>query len=166
MLKRCSRGMWKFGVFCAVLFFAAAQLPAETVEAARDRNEVAMQWLFSDNTTMGVVKAFQFGNKQITPAQLIKIRKIVYGTFPKIAARARLAGVFDEYKAQLFDTEICLMNAKALDVPTVQELMELSQKQLAVIRDKYPKVYEWMNSDKELHNILMQMMQEIDAAAK
>ena len=166
MLKK--RSIW-MSMLCA-LFVAAANLAAAEVPAVampEDRSEAAIRRFFAENTTKGVVKGLQLQGK-LPPSkeQQEQIYRIVYDTFPEVIARIKRAGLYDEYTALLFDREIRELDQQSLNAKSLQEVMTLMHKLMALFSERYPRVYQLMTADRELNGITMLMMQKIAAVCK
>lgn len=161
------KSLLKVCAFFAVFFFGAAQLPVMAAEPARetgDRDEEVMRNLYAASSTLGVVKAVQLdGNKQITPEQVFRIYTICYDTFPKILARIKRAGLYDEYKSMFLDPESLRRDAKCADARTMSEYKSLAENKTSYLQGKYPRLWKWMNTDAEAQRIAMQMFQKIQA---
>ena len=148
----------------AVVFVGAAALPA--AEAKLTAEEAQMQNLYADSMTKGIVKGVSFSGKQVSPEQQLEIRRIAAETFPEVLALIKRDGLYDEYKAQLFDPEIRSMDERALAAKDLNEIATIARQQMAVVEKKYPELFKWMNSNKELQAVVSAMMQKIIAGLK
>ena len=126
-----------------------------------------MRCVYASNITLMLVKVAQFdGNKPITPEQVTKIYEIAYEAFPNILARVKEAGFYDEYKRQIFDAKLRRMDARGVCARTAEELKKPGAEQTSYMETKYPRLWEWINSDAKAQSIVMQMFQEIAATLK
>ena len=167
MSKRFN-GMFKVCMFFAVFAFAAAAIPAAAAyEAApKQDGDAAVRQVFVDSMTIGLVKGLQLSGKEVSPEQQAKLRGIAEEFFPRIYARIKAAGFGEDYKKQMFDPEIRQFDRQMLETKTVQEVSPLAQKQMKIFHDKYPKLFEFMNTDPELQAAAMDMLRKISEALK
>lgn len=168
MPKSILSGMFKLCALFAVCLFAASSVAADEPArgAATDRSDAALQRLFVDATTKGVVQGFRINGRELTAEQLEKVRGVVAAAFPKFLARFKAAGFYDEYKSMFFDPEIREQEEKSFKAKTMDEIMALNAQRLTLIRERYPKLFEFTNSDQELKRHYIQMMREILAVVK
>ena len=162
----------RFGVCAlfAALFFVAA-LPAAAAEATcgaapKQDDDAAVKQAFVDSMTIGMVKGLQLTGKEVSPERQAKLRAVAEESFPSIYARVKAAGFAEDYRKQMFDPDIRKFDKQVLEAKTVQEVAPVAQAQMKVLREKYPKLFEFMNTDKEMQAATMAMMQKITEALK
>lgn len=167
MSKSILSGMFKICALFAVCLFAAARLPVTADEPARGaatgRSDAAMRRIFVDATTKGVVQGFRINGRELTAEQLEKVRGVVAAAFPKFIARFKAAGFYDEYKSMFFDPEIRELEEKSLKTETMDEIIKLAEQRLTLIRERYPKLFDFSDNDQELKRHYIQMMRDIFA---
>lgn len=181
MLKKSWNTWFKVCALFAALFIGAATLPAAVAEAAcggvkqddeaacgaaANDDEAAVRRIFVDSMTKGIIKGLELTGKQVSPEQRTKIRAIADVSFPKIYARIQAGGLCEEYKKQMFDKDIRNLDKKVLAAKTLQEVAPVAQQQMKIIRERYPKLYQFMNTDKEMQAVTMEMMRNIAEAIK
>ena len=96
----------------------------------------------------------------------LKVGAVVDGSFPQIYARIQAAGLCGDYKKQMFDKDIRNLDKKVLAAKTLQEVAPVAQQQMKLLRERYPKLYQFMNTDKEMQAVTMEMMRKIAEAIK
>ena len=148
----------------AVVFMGAAALPA--AEAKLTAEEAQMQNLYVDSMTKGIVKGVSFSGKQVSPEQQIEIRRIAAETFPEVLALIKRDGLYEEYKAQLFDPEIRSLDEQAMAAKDMNEIATIARQQMAIVEKKHPALFKWMNSSEELQAVVSAMMQKMIAVLK
>ena len=170
MSKKSWSTWFKVCALFATLFVGAATLPVAAEEAAcggaAKDDEAALRRIFVDSMTQGIIKGLELTGRQVSPEQRTKIRAIADESFPKIYARIQAGGLCEEYKKQMFDKDIRNLDKKVLAAKTLQEVAPIAQEQMKLLREKYPKLFEFMNSDKEMGAATMEMLQKIAAAVK
>ena len=166
-MNMSKKSLLKVCAVFAALFVAAAQLPvmaAEPAYSSQVDEEEVMRCVYASNITLMLVKAAQFnGNKPITPEQVTKIYGIAYEEFPKVLARVKEAGFYDEYKRQIFDAKIRREDSMSVCAQTVEEIKKPAAEQMSYLQTKYPRLWKWMNTDAEARRIVMRMFQKIQA---
>ena len=159
-------GMLKVCAVFAALFVAAVRLPAADAPAcpaAQDQGDAELRQRYVDNTINGFVKGLELNGKKVTPEQREKMHRIVFDAFPEFIALVKKAGLYDEYKAEMFDRDIRELDKQILKTTTMQEVLPLLQKEMALINERYPKLVKWLSSDSELQAFSTRLMQKIVA---
>ena len=87
-------------------------------------------------------------------------------SFPKIFARIQAAGLCGDYKKQMFDPDIRNLDKKVLAAKTLQEVAPVAQEQMKILRERYPELFQFMNTDKEMQAATMEMMRKIAEVVK
>jgi len=157
-------GLLKLCALFAVFFFGAAQLPVMAATCQEPTaEEAAIRQRYAENTILGFVKGLELNGRQVTPEQRDKLYRIVWDSYPEFIALVRKAGLYDEYKAQMFDGEIRELDKQTLKASTVQEVVPLLQKEMALINERYPKLVQWLSSDPELRAFSARTIQKMTA---
>lgn len=149
----------------AVVFAGAVRLPAAE-EVKLTAEEVQIRSIYANSMTKAIAKGASFSGKQVSPEQQAEIRRIVNEAFPEILATVKRAGLYEEYKAQMFDPELRSLDERAMAAKDMGEVMSIARQQMAVVQKKYPELFKWMNSNKELQAVVSAMMQKIIAVLK
>ena len=158
------KSLLKVCALFAVFFFGAAQLPVMAATCPEQtQEETALRQRYAENTILGFVKGLELNGKQVTPEQKEKMRRIVFDAFPELIALVRKAGLYDEYKTQMLDGDIRELDKKILKAATMEEVVPLIQKEMALINERYPKLVQWLSSDPELQAFSARLMQKIAA---
>ena len=165
-----SKSLYGVLMVCA-LFVAAAQLPAVAEEAAcgavpERSEEAAVRQAFVYSITVGMVKGLQLTGREVSTEQQARLRGVAEESFTKIYARIKAAGLAEDYKKQMFDPDIRKFDKQVLEAKTMSEIAPIAQAQMKALNEKYPKLVEFMNTDREFQAITMEMMQKIAKALK
>ena len=170
MLSKSSVKRFGICALFAALFFGAA-LPAAADEAdcgaaTKQDDDAAVRQTFVDAMTIAMIKSFQLRGMEVSPERQAKFRAAVEESFPKIYARIKAAGFGEDYRKQMFDPDIRKFDKRVIEAKTVQEANTAVQEQIKATREKYPKLFEFIHTDKEMEAAAMEMMLKIAEAIK
>ena len=173
MLRKSLNGMLKAGALFATLFVAATGLTAAEAPkteglttAVGDQSEAAVRRNYVRNTVNGFAKGLEIRGKTLTAEQREKLHRVADEAFPKVIALVRKAGLYEEYRKMHFDRELRELDQQVFKAKTMQEVMALAQKEIALLHERYPKLMEWISTDPEMQALSMQIMQKMMEACK
>ena len=145
----------------AAVPMAAADTPA--CGAAQDQGEAAVRQRYAENTVQGFVKGFELSGRKVTPEQRSQMQRVVWDSFPEFIALVKKAGLYDEYRKQLFDPEIRELDNQILKGTTIQEVTPLLQKEMQLISKRYPELVKWTATNPDMQAFSARMMRKLAA---
>jgi len=150
-------------VIGAILILGATiALPA--IGGENTENDIRVR--FANNTANGVVKGLELRGKTLSPEEKKAVYELGLKAADKIIPLVKKAGLFEDYAKQLFDPDIMKLDRQALEAKNIDEVQKIMDKELDLIRSRYPVLYIWVTTSVEATEVMTEYLREVAKQSK